>query len=481
MSKPFYISAAIPYINGTPHLGHVFEWFQADSVARYQRSLGKEVIFSCGTDENSLKNVQAAEKAGTTTQAWLDEYSAVYQRAFERFNISLTHFNRGSDAERHWPGVQELWRRCKAAGDIYTKEYSGKYCVGCEAYYTNDELVDGRCPEHLTEPETITETNYFFKLSNYQDRILEAIESNSLRIISDQYRREMIGFIKQGLEDFSISRSIARSRGVGVPVPGDDTQVMYVWFDALAIYLTSIGWGYDQEQFDRIWPADVHYIGKGIARFHAVYWIGMLLSAGLELPRAISIHGYISADGQKMSKSLGNVIDPFEVADQYGLEPIRYYLLKHIPSHTDGDVSIASFKEVYTADLANGIGNLCSRVATLAAKAQLSLPENDREAPQHYDAAFQDYLSAFQVNEALNYVSELVRTADQYLSEHKPWLDIQSAEARAAITQTVSAVIHIAHHLQPFLPETAAKILTHFCQSTITTITNPLFPRLEKE
>lgn len=479
MANSFYITAAIPYVNGKPHLGHVLEWFQADAIARYQRSIGKSVTFTCGTDENSLKNVLAAEKAGLSTQEWLDTYAEIFKDAFRTFDITLTHFQRGSDSEQHWPGVQKLWNACMASGDIYQKDYTGLYCVGCEAYYAESELVEGLCPEHLTKPVEITEKNYFFRLSKYQDRIRSAIESDELLIISDQYKQEMLGFISQGLEDFSISRSIQRARGIGVSVPNDPSQVMYVWFDALAIYLTAIGWGTDDQKVQAIWPPAVQCIGKGIARFHAIYWIGMLLSAGLALPRAISIHGYISSDGQKMSKSLGNVIDPFVALEKYGNDPLRYYLLKHIPTHGDGDFSHQSFREVYTSDLANGIGNVCSRVASLAEKAGISMSAEDATSLEYHDA-FAEAMQQYRLSDALAFVLEQSRETDSLLSAEKPWLDSTSEHGKNIITQAVRQVLSIGYHLQPFLPDTAASILKHFTTSPITRIPKPLFPRLEE-
>lgn len=472
--KSFYITAAIPYVNAQPHLGHVLEWFQADAIARYHASLGERVSFTCGTDENSLKNVQAAEKAGKAPQAWLDEYALIFKDAFSFFNISLTHFRRGSDSQTHWPGVHEVWNRCLQAGDIYTKEYTGLYCVGCESYYTPEELIEGNCPEHLKPPVQITETNYFFRLSHYQDQIKQLIETDALKIVSEQYKQEMLGFITQGLEDFSVSRSKERARGVGVPVPNDDSQILYVWFDALSIYLTAVGFGTDPELFAKIWPADVHIIGKGINRFHSIYWIGMLLSAKIPLPKAISVHGYITANGQKMSKSLGNIIDPFDVVKTFGLEPIRYYLLKYIPTHGDGDFSYEKFTEVYTSDLANGIGNLASRVAKLAEKEQL----DGFARPTVYEEKFTQLFQQYSLSEALYFISEKVTAADQYLSTEKPW-EKSGEERTACINQAVTLVLSCAYHLTPFLPETAEKLLHHFTQSQITALT-PLFPRLPK-
>lgn len=468
----YHLTTAIPYVNGKPHIGHVLEWFQADVIARYQRLLGKDVSFTSGADENSLKNVQAAEKAGVTPQAWLDEYSEIFRQAYDFFGISLTDFRRGSDQKLHWPGVQKLWELCKQADDIYTKEYEGLYCVGCEAFYTPEELSDGKCPEHFKEPELVKETNYFFRLSRYQDKIRELIASNTLHLYSDQYKNEMLGFIDQGLEDFSISRSQERGRGVGVPVPDDSSQVMYVWFDALTIYMTAIGWGYDEELWQNYWPADVHIIGKGINRFHSVYWIGMLLSAGLPLPRAVSIHGYITVDGQKMGKSLGNVIDPYALVAKYGLEPVRYYLLKEIPAHGDGDFTFERFEEVYTADLANGLGNLCSRVAKLCEKngGEFALTELS------FDPEFHQLLENFESSEALRWVADHIRTVDLYLSQAKPW-ELTGEDQRLVLTEAVKKIRFIVYHLQPFLPETAQKIADHFNQTKIAAL-SPLFPRL---
>ncbi|MDQ5950860.1 MAG: methionyl-tRNA synthetase [Patescibacteria group bacterium] len=473
--KKFYITSAIPYVNAKPHLGHVFEWFQADSVARFQRLQGIEVEFSCGTDENSLKNVQAAEKAGVSPQAWLDEYAEVFQDAFKFFDISLTNFRRGSDQKLHWPGVQKLWQLCMQNGDIYQKEYTGLYCVGCESYYTPEELVDGKCPEHLTVPESITEKNYFFKLSKYEHQIKELIQSDTLQVVSDQFKHEMLGFIEQGLEDFSVSRSTKRARGVGVPVPDDETQVMYVWFDALAIYLTAIGFGFDDQQFESAWPADVHVIGKGITRFHAVYWIGMLLSARLALPKIISVHGYITVGGQKMSKSLGNVINPFEIVEKYGLEPIKFFLLKYIPSHGDGDFTEEKFVEAYNADLANGIGNLCSRVAKLCERDQVPGIATSNGT---FSRQFSNKMLSLDISSSLEWIGEQVKKTDMFLSTAQPWKEEDANKRAKVLEEAASNIVVIALHLQPFMPITAKKIISHFTSPQITALQTPLFPRL---
>jgi methionyl-tRNA synthetase len=472
-TQQYSLTTAIPYVNAKPHIGHVLEWFQADAVARYQRLLGKEVSFTSGADENSLKNVQAAEKAGVTPQAWLDEYSKIFEDAYKFFGISLTGFRRGSDQKLHWPGVQKLWELCEKSGDIYKKTYSGLYCVGCESFYGSDELVDGKCPEHLTVPENVQEENYFFRLSKYQDQIKKLIESDELRIVSEQFKNEMLGFINKGLEDFSVSRTASRARGVGVPVPNDPKQIMYVWFDALTIYMTAIGWGYDEKLHDHFWPADVHFIGKGINRFHSIYWIGMLLSAGLPVPKAVSVHGYLTANGQKMSKSLGNVVDPFTFVEQYGLEPTRFYLLKEIPAHSDGDFNETRFKEVYTADLANGLGNLCSRVAKLCEKARV----HGAKSTIPFNPEYQTYMEDFSFDRALHWVVAQVASADEYLSTQQPWKQTGD-DQKKTLEEAVQRIVLIATHLQPFLPETASNILNHFQQENITAL-SPLFARIE--
>lgn len=487
-SDTFYLTTAIPYVNGRPHLGHVLEWMQADAMASYQRMLGKEVRFASGADENSLKNVQAAEQANVPVQDWLNEYSEIFREAYKKFDISLTDFQRGSDKKRHWPGVQKLWQLCHQSDDLYKKQYKGLYCVGCECFYKESELEDGNCPEHLRPPEVVEEENYFFKLSKYQDQVRDLIANDDVAIVSERYKNEMLAFIDQGLEDFSVSRSVERARGVGVPVPTDPTQVMYVWFDALSIYLTAIGWGREdmEDRFDKFWPADVHVIGKGINRFHSIYWLGMLLSAGLELPKTISVHGYITAEGHKMSKSLGNVIDPYQAKDQYGLEPLRYFLLRSVPTHNDGDFSDGVFHDVYAADLANGIGNLASRISTMAEQEELGRDNLDSELvdaiddsdftsvlPESYRTHFENY----EINLAAENMMLLARETDQYLNKETPW-NLEGEAKRAVLIECSQRMLRIGAMLQPFAPKAAAAILEAFTQTEITKVT-ALFPRLD--
>lgn len=468
----FYITTAIPYVNGKPHIGHALEYFIADSIRNYRDLIGDETLLLSGADENALKNVQKAQEEGIPTQEFLDKNSQIFKDSYERLGVKLDIFERGSDSTHHFPGVQKLWDLCEQNGDIYKKSYSGLYCVGCESFKTEKELIDGKCPQHLTTPEKITEENYFFKLSNYKDKLLDLIESGQLEIIPESKKNEIVSFIKNGLEDFSISRNKERAKGVGVPVPEDDSQVMYVWFDALAIYITGIGYGIEDEMFKKWWPADVHVIGKDINRFHTIYWPAMLISAGLPTPKTVLVHGFVQSGGAKMSKSLGNVVDPFEISDKYGLEPFRYFMLSQIPTTDDGDFTEDRFKEVYNADLANGLGNLVARVARLCEKVELdSLPQP--VFGEEYKKNFGEY----KFNELLNNIWRNISEIDQDIEKSKPWAVEDLAKLKELLQSWVIKIRQIAYEIKPFLPETSEKISTVFSESKVKS-TPPLFPRI---
>ena len=482
----FYITIAIPYVNGKPHLGHALEYFQADTIRRFHEINGDQTLLLSGADENALKNVQAAEKEGISTKEFLDRNSKVFREAFQKLGVKLDVFQRGSDQQKHWPGVQKLWRLCFDNGDIYKKSYEGLYCVGCESFKTAEELnEEGLCKDHLKKPELIKEENYFFRLNKYQQKLIDLIESNTLHIIPNNKRQEALGFIKQGLEDFSISRSTDRAKGVGVPVPNNPEQVMYVWFDALTIYMTGVGFGSDETEFKTWWPADLHIIGKDINRFHTVYWPAMLLSAGLSLPKQVLIHSFINAPGGvKMSKSLGNAIDPFEIAQEYGLESLRYYLLSQISLDEDGEMSLERFKEVYNADLANGLGNLVSRVAKLC---EISKHEQLARSERfiNHMIGIDPYLQAMQnykINEACGFIWQKVAALDKYIVEVKPWDLIKTEDPRlhSILTQLVVSLQEIGILLSPILPETSRKIEQIFKGSEIKSGVS-LFPRLKKD
>ncbi len=462
----FYITTAIPYVNAKPHVGHALEFVQADVIARYHRLLGDKTILLSGGDENALKNVKASENEGIPIQEFVDKNSKLFQKLGEALNVNFDVFQKGSSLNHH-KSSQDLWNRCLASGDIYKKTYTGLYCVGCEAFYEKNELNENEeCFEHPGKKlEEVSEENYFFKLSKYEKEILQIIESNKVAIIPQSRKNEVLSFIKRGLRDISISRTNERAKNWGVSIPGDSSQKMYVWFDALNIYRSGV------EDLD-VFPADIHVIGKGILRFHAIYWVAFLLSAKLPLPKSLFVHGYFTVNGQKMSKTLGNVIDPIELINKYGADALRYYLLSQIPSTQDGDFSEEKLKNVYNSDLANGIGNLVSRVAKLCDSSNQTSPQ----PPSSLDPELEKLLKEYQFNSALEHIWHEVRQADRFVNENKPWE--QSGEN---LSQTLKVLVekiqHIAFNLQPFLPETSDKILKHFTSNKIKAIP-PLFPRI---
>jgi len=362
--KKFYITTSIPYTNALPHIGFALEAVQADVLARYHKKLGEGVFFLTGTDEHGLKIKKAAKAVKKTPQEFVDEISARFLELTKVLNISNDDFIRTTDKKRHWPAVKKLWLKLKDNNDIYKKKYKGYYCSGCEAFVTEKDLVQGKCPIHQKEPELIEEENYFFRLSKYLPVIKKEIEKGDLKIIPQARQNEVLGYIKTGIEDVSFSR--AKEKYWGFEVPGDPSQIIYVWGDALPNYISAIGYEKETKQFKKLWPADVHCIGKDILKFHAVIWPAMLLSAGLELPKSIFVHGFINVAGQKMSKSLGNVVDPFELIKKYGVDTVRYFLLREIPSTEDGDFTREKFEQRYNSDLASGIGNLVARVNAMA-------------------------------------------------------------------------------------------------------------------
>ncbi|MCD6402269.1 methionine--tRNA ligase [bacterium] len=479
MSKrKLYITTAIDYVNASPHIGHALEKIQADVIARYYRLLDEEVFFLTGTDENSLKNVQAAEKERIDVKELVEKYAERFYQLKEALNLSFDDFIRTTE-ERHTKGAQKLWLACKE--DIYKKTYKGLYCVGCEVFYKEGELINGLCPEHKTKPELIEEENYFFRLSKYQNELEKIIETDKIQIIPESRKNEVLSFIRSGLEDICISRSAERAKGWGIPVPDDPTQIIWVWFDALTNYITALGYAKDSEKFQEFWQENenkLHIIGKGISRFHCIYWPAILLSAKLSLPNTIFIHGYITVSGQKMSKSLGNVIDPFELVKRYGTDPVRYFLLREISPTEDGDFTDEKFRERYNADLAKGLGNLVARVITLATKlktqnSELQLKTQNLKLKEKIDKTQEKYkkaLEEFKFNEALISIWDLIHFCDKYIEEKRPW----ETKDPEVISDLLIALSNIAKLLKPFLPETSEKIL----EQLKTKESKPLFPRL---
>ena len=471
MAKKFFLTTAIPYVNANPHAGHALEYVMADVIHRYRELQGNEVFFVSGADENALKNVQAAEKIGMKPDKFLDKYAKVFQDFYKLLEVDLDEFRRGTDQVHHWPGVQELWKLADKNGDIYKKKYKGLYCVGCESFKVEKDLVDGKCLDHNKEPEIVEEENYFFRLSSYQDKLIELIESDTLKIVPEKRKNEILSFIKMGLEDFSISRSNERARGIGVPVPGDESQKMYVWFDALNIYQTAVGWGYDQKLYEKWWPADLHVIGKDIIRFHAVYWPAMLMSAKLQLPKSLLVHGFVTSGGKKMSKTIGNVVDPYALIEKFGVEAFRYYLLSQIPTQDDGDLTKERMNTVYVSDLQNGLGNLVSRVAAMAVGG-MYLPSVTVTISDTVTQA----LSEYKFDAAMASIWERIKKADQFVSERRVW-ELKGKEREEALTRLVGEIRQISTDLMPFMPETAEKISKQFDGEKIVK-GEALFPRL---
>ncbi len=473
MSQKFLLTNAIPYVNAKPHVGHALEFVQSSVIAKYHKLLGEDVLTLCGGDENAIKNVQAAEKEGKNIQEFIDSNTKLFEELAEKLDAKFDVFQKGSDPN-HYKSSQELWELCDKNGDIYKKSYTGLYCVGCEQFYEKEELNEnGECFEHPGKKlEEVEEENYFFKLSAYEKQILELVKNDVIKIIPQSRKNEVLSFVEHGLQDISISRSNKRAKNWGVPVPNDETQRMYVWFDALNIYQSGIGFSIDEEKYNKWWPADVHVIGKGIIRFHAVYWPAFLLSAGLKLPKELFVHGYFTVDGQKMSKTLGNVIDPIEMIEKYGVDALRYYLLSQIPATGDGDFSEQRLKEIYNSDLANGLGNLVARVSKLCEKTNIQGIKRTE-----FTLSAQTALELYSFHLALEAIWLRIKKLDQYINENEPWKETNEKKLLEILNYSVEQISEIAFDLQPFLPQTAEKIIKQFGADKVSS-SAPLFPRL---
>lgn len=467
--EKFYVTTAIDYVNAPPHIGHVLEKVQADAIARYQRLLGKEVWFLTGTDEHGMKLFRAAEEAGVPVQDFCNEMNTKFIELTKSLTLSNNDFIRTTE-ERHIKAAQKLWLACKK--DIYSSSYKGLYCVGCEAYWIERDLEGGCCPIHGVRPETIEEKNYFFRLSAYRDALLSYYDSCPEFIKPVGRFNEIYSFVEAGLEDISISRSKEKLIW-GIEVPDDPSQVMYVWFDALSNYISAIGYEDDEKTFARFWPADVHVIGKDISRFHAVMWPAMLMSAGLLLPKMIFVHGFLTVEGEKMSKSKGNVIDPNDIVEKFGVDPLRYYLLCEISTTEDGDFSQRRFEERYNFDLANDLGNLLHRNLNLfmryldgrvIRKTDFNMVDKAiiEEIVRGVDL-YKKKMDAYELKEGVEAVMSLVRRMNKYVDETSPWslakIDIGRFTTVMYLISESLRVISIL--LVPFMPETAEKIWQH--------------------
>ncbi len=456
----FYITSPIFYPNAKLHLGHAYTMTVCDILARYHRLVGDATYFLTGTDENTGKVIKVAAEQNVSTHEYLEGISANFQKLYSDLDIQYDQFIRTTDQGVHWPGAVKMWQKLVEAGDIYKGTYTGLYCLSCETFYTEKDLVDGKCPVHGTEPERITEDNYFFKLSKYTKTIKEKIESGEMNILPETRKNEIVALLDRGLEDISFSRPI-KNVPHGIPVPGDEAQVIYVWCDALVNYISALGYGTDEKKLTEFWPAEVHVIGKDILRFHAAIWPAMLLSAGLPLPKNLFVHGLIMSGGRKMSKSLGNVIDPEELIAEYGKDAVRYYLAKEISPFEDGDLTRESFKAVYNAQLANGLGNLVSRVMRMATSYDVTKPTllSEQEIVKTSEAYIKHF-KAFEFHKAAEFVAQEVTRLDQHIQKTEPFKLVKTdpEQAKNIVTELVEGVWRIATLLTPFIPDTAGKI-----------------------
>ena len=477
MSK-FYVTTAIPYVNDKPHLGHAILHLYADVLARYWRAQGAQVLFSAGTDEHGGKIAEKAAEAKLTPKQFADQVSQNFVGLLKALNISDDRFIRTTDPG-HEQRAQLIWKNL--AKYIYKGTYEGWYCTGCETYY-NDELVKknkGVCPLHNRPYEKLKEENYFFKLSVFGSQLKEVIETGQFRVIPESRKNEILGFINEELEDISVSRPKDKSSW-GIAVPGDESQVMYVWFEALMNYITVLGYP-EHADFKTFWPADVQVIGKDILRFHAAIWPAMLLGLGIALPKTLYAHGFITTDGQKMSKTLGNVIDPIQLAKDYGVDAFRFYFLRHGPAVNDTDFTMELFENAYNSQLADQLGNAVSRTAAMITKFQNGII-GEVPPPEHDVAPYAAFIENCRFDKALEEIWEQVKGLNQYIDQSKPWEIAKTKDEehlREVLAYLVSNLLEIAVLLAPFMPDTAAKIQTLFASGILKPLPGSLFPKHE--
>ncbi|MEJ7763730.1 MAG: methionine--tRNA ligase [Thermomicrobiales bacterium] len=510
----YYLTAAIDYPNGAPHIGHSLEKVGADTMRRYQRLRGRDARLTMGLDENSQHVVTAAGRNGVDALVWTDQMETAFRAAWASLGVEPDALIRTNGDPRHAEASRELYRRAQAAGDIYRSTYSGWYCPNCNAYYTDEDLVAGRCPLHPSiVPEWLEEENDFFALGKYGDRLLAHIGANPDFILPRPRAAEVVATLRSGLRDFSVSRAVKPGREPwGIPVPGDDSQVIYVWFDALTAYLTGIGFP-DDPGYERYWPADAQVIGKDITRFHCLYWPAMLLSAGLPLPRHIVVHGFLTAEGQRISTTTGNVIDPVAVTAEFGTDPVRYYLLRDVSFASDGDFSRSNLIRRHNDDLANDLGNLLNRVVTMTGRYRGgTVPEASEETEAETDLravaaaarlAAEDAFDAWTLDRAIDGIWTLVRRTNQYLEGREPWKLAKDPANAAALDTTLASAAEamrlIAIYLAPAMPGTADRMMAQLglppvadgdwatlgtwgaARVSRVVPDGPLFPRIETE
>lgn len=459
--KKILITTPIYYVNDKPHIGHAYTTLAADVLTRFFRAQGKDIFFLTGTDEHGTKVAESAEKAGKKPKELCDENSEFFKKAWKNLNIKYDYFIRTTD-KKHEETVEKFLNILKQKNAVYEKEYQGLYCTECEKFITEKDLVDGLCPDHKTKPEEVSEKNYFFKLKDYLKQVENLIKKDKLKIRPQGAKKEVLGLIKQGLDDFSISRQKERVKW-GIDLPFDKNQLIYVWVDALLNYITGDGTG----KFKEYWKNGyiIHLLGKDILKFHTIYWPGMLLAAKYKEPDEEFIHGFFTIDGQKMSKTLGNIIDPNDLVKKYGVNPTRYLLLSQFPFGQDGDVKESKFVEKYNADLANGLGNLVARVLTLASRNKEQGIRNkiDKEILEKIKQIQKNYKKAMEeikLHDALEEIWKLIGWCDVYIEKNKPWELIKKDKnkAKKVLSNLLYCISEIANLIEPFLPETSEKI-----------------------
>ncbi|MCA2217739.1 methionine--tRNA ligase [Jidongwangia harbinensis] len=483
----FYVTTAIPYVNGAPHLGHALELVQADVLARHRRARGQGVRFLTGTDDNALKNVTAARAAGVDVRTFVAGNADRFAALREPLGLSFDDFIRTSADARHATGVTRLWRETAAAGDFYRRRYAGLYCAGCEQFYRPEDLVDGACPEHRVAPEPVTEENWFFRLSRYRDRLAEVIGSGQVRIEPAARRNEVLGLLRDGLDDISVSRPAARAGGWGIPVPGDADQVVYVWWDALANYVTALDGGADGPAYRRWWVESaerVHVIGKGIVRFHAVYWLALLLSTGRPLPTAVFVHDYLTVDGGKIAKSGGRTVDPVALVDAYGPDAPRWWLLREVARTGDTDFTTARLVHRADSELANGLGNLVNRTLALVHRyrggrvpATGAVPAGCAGLPDRIDRA----LAGYDFRAATDALQAAVDAGNRLVEAERPW-ELARAGAADRLDAVLGTLVRLCRlltaELEPFLPAGAARLRGQLRDGDRVGPAEPVFARL---
>jgi methionyl-tRNA synthetase len=508
MSK-FYVTTAIVYPNAAPHLGFIYELVGTDALARFHRLMGEETFFLTGTDEHSQNVRRRAEEEGVSTEDFTARMAQLYRDVEAKFSISYDRFIRTEDSD-HVRGVQAFIARLQAHGDIYKGGYEGWYCISCEAFKQEADLKDGYCLIHPTlKAQWLKEENYFFALSKYQERLQQHIDKHPEFIQPETRRNEVLGWLKEGLRDFSISRSTIKW---GIPFPGDDKHVVYVWGDALVNYITGVGFGTDEALFKRWWPADLHVIGKDITRFHCLYWPAMLISAGVALPKRVYAHGFLTVRGERMSKSAGNYIDPLEAAERFGADAVRYLLLRELPFDRDGEISWETMTDRYNADLANDLGNFVYRTLSMLQRyfdGKVPAPDGDatpldKKLQTAFEAAvrgLERHLKVIDFSSALTQVWEAINRSNKYIEESAPWVLARQSDQRKRLQTVmynlVEAIRLSSYLISPFVPETAARIATQvradlkspwatarqwgkLAPRTQTALGEPLFPRIEK-